>query len=208
MKGVMPMGLLIEKLKNRSTSDSTSLAHKRSGRKHMHKLRRCCAKVVVDRVLAEEVFTCCETTCPCDIGIAFPPCSVLNGTITVTVIECDVVMCGPLQPIQVDITLLIQKELTVTEPNGRMTPLEFTFHRQCRQFFPPMFKLHCINPKRIRCDVFQIKKVCADIDFVCANPAFDCHATIAEQLEICLLVKLIVEDQLEVRLCRKLEDDF
>lgn len=201
------MEMLIEKLKKCSSSGSASLTHKPPKMKDKHGFRRRSAKVVADRVLAEKFFTCCEITCPCDIGICFPPCSVLNGTITVTVLECKLVECGSLHPIQVDITLLIQKEFTVTEPCGRITPLEFTFHRQCRHFFPPVFKLDCIDPKRVRCDVFEIKKVCADIDFVCANPAFDCHATIAERLEVCLLLKLVVEEQLDVILCRRHPDD-
>lgn len=197
------MATLIEKLKECSSSNNTSLAHKSFKKKRQKRRPLHTARILVDKVLAEEVFTCRETMCPCDLGIAVAPYSVLNGTITVTVVNCTPVICGALRPIQVDITLLIQKELTVTEPNGKTIPLEFTFYRQCRHFFSPIFNLASIDPKHIHCEVFEIKKACTDIDFVCANPKFNCHATLAEKLEVRLLLKLVAKEQLDVLLSHR-----
>lgn len=151
-------------------------------------------------MLAEELFTCSEPSGPCDLGMAFPPGSVLTGTIEVTVLSCTPVITGPRNPIEVDIVFLIEKELTVTEPDGTTIPLGFTFHALCRESFGPV-KLGNINPNRIRCMVFDIRSVTANIDFICSNPAFGGHATLAEQLEIVLVIKLFVEEQLDVALC-------
>ena len=197
------MESLIEKLKKFPAAEKSGHGHKKEHKhKHKHKLRECCAKVVVDRVLADRIFRCCETTGPCDLGIRFPRGSVVCGTITVTVLECRPVFCEPQRPVRVNILLLIQKEFVVTEPNGRKTPLEFTFHKRCHRVFPPIFTLDCVNPRHVDCLVFEIKKVCADVDFVCSNPAFHRHATIAERLEVVLLLKLVVKEQLEFELCR------
>lgn len=203
------MEMLIEKLKKFPSSDSNSLVHQDHKKKHKHKFHRRCAKalvdrvlvdrVLVDRVLVDEVCKCCETSGPCDIGITFPPGSVLHGTITVTVLECTPAICEPLQPIEFDVMLLIQKDFTVTEPNGKKIPLAFTFHRRCRHIFSPIFELDCIDPKHVQCLVFEIKEVCADIDFICANAAFDGHATISERLDVVLLLKLVVKEELDIK---------
>ena len=58
-----------------------------------------------------------------------------------------------------------------------------------------------IDVKRVRCVVFDIQRVTADIDFVCSNAAFGGHATLAEQLDIVLVLKLVIEEQLDVALC-------
>lgn len=169
-------------------------------KKAKHKPSRRSAKVVVDRVLAEKMFRCCETTGPCKLGISFPPHSVLSGTVTVTVLECRPVFHEPMRPVQVDILLLLEKKFIVTEPTGRKTPLEFTFYKRCRQNFPPNFTLDCLDPAHVRCIPFEIKKMCVDIRFVPADPDFGGHATIAEQVEVFLLLKLVVKEQLTVSL--------
>jgi hypothetical protein len=165
------------------------------------------ARVLVDRVLADEVITCCEKNGPCDIGVAVSPCSVLNGTINVTVLKCMPVFCGPRDPVKVDILFCIQKELVVIEPNGKKIPLEFTFYKQCCKRLS-CAKLECIDLKSVHCLVSNIKKVRTHMDFICANPAFDGHATIAEQLEIVLKLKLVVSEQLDVSRHRLHRADF
>lgn len=192
------MEMLMEKLMHVSSADGNPLSpmgHKKNHprRRHRH------ATVLADRILADEVFTCCENSDCCDIGIAIPPCSVLTGTVTVTVLECMPVLCGPKQPIQVNITLLIQKELKITEPNGRTIPLEFTFHKKCCQTFS-LAKLDGIDPKRIRCIVSAIPKVCPRFNLICRNKDFDGHATIAEELEVFLEIKLVVSEPLKIKL--------
>lgn len=207
VKGGVPLEMLIEKLIQSSSADYSHVISKHHQKKIKHKGHSHHARVLVDRVLADEVVTCCEKRGPCDIGVAVSPCSVLNGTINVTVLKCMPVFCGPRHPVQVELLLCIQKELVVIEPSGRKIPLEFTFYQQCRERIS-CAELECIDLKSVHCLVSDVQKVRTHIDFICANPAFNGHATIAEQLEIVLKLKLVVSEQLDVSLRHLHRDDF
>ena len=161
-----------------------------------------CARVKLDRVLADRKICCSLDIGPCDIGFAVPYCSVLNGTINVTVLECEPVICEPHKPVTLNILLLIEEEFTVTLPDGTKIPLEFAFHRKCTRCIPPI-KTEWLDPSRIQCKVFHLKDIKSKLKFICADSDFDCHATIAVHLDVIIAINLVVEEQLCVALCRK-----
>ncbi len=176
--------------------------HKKSHHHHSSPRRRHCAEVNLDRVLADREVCCCLEFGPCDIGLAVPPCSVLTGTINVTVLECEPVFCGPHEPVILNLLLFIEEEFTVTLPDGTKLPLEFGFHRRCTRCIPPL-KDECPDPGRIRCQIAKLEKIASKIRFICADGAFDCHATVAVLLDVIIAVKLVIEEQLCVVLCHK-----
>ncbi len=175
--------------------------HKKKGHHHSPR-RRDCAHVKLDRVLADRTVCCCLELGPCDLGFAVPPCSVLSGTINVTVLECEPVFCGPHKPVVLNLLLFIEEEFTVTLPDGTKIPLEFAFHRKCTRCIPPV-KDECLDPGRIRCQIGSLEKIKSKIKFICADSAFDCHATIAVCLDVVIAVNLVIEEKLYVALCRK-----
>lgn len=170
--------------------------------KRAKKKRRHCADVKLDRVLADRNICCGLDFGPCDIGFAVPPCSVLSGTINVTVLECEPVFCGPHKPVTLNLLLFIEEELTVTLPDGTKIPLEFSFHRRCTRCIPPI-KDECPDSSRIRCHIANLEKIKSKIKFICADSDFDCHATVAVCLDVVIAINLVIEERLCVALCRR-----
>ncbi len=165
-----------------------------------------CAKIKVDQVVANRIVCCRLDLGPCDIGFAVPPCSILTGTIDVTILECEAKICGPHQPVILKFLLFIQEEFTLTLPDGTKYPLEFGFHRRCTRCIPPI-DTKCLDAKRIRCEVDNLQKIKSKVRFTCADSLFDCHATIAVHLGVVVAVSLVVEEQLCVALCRAPKHD-
>lgn len=176
--------------------------HKKKKHHHSSPKRSHCAKVKLDRVLADRKVCCSTDFGPCDIGFAVPPCSILSGTINVTVLECDPVICDLKEPVTLDILLFIEQEFTVTLPDGTKIPLEFSFHHKCIRGIPPI-KAECLDPKRIRCQIFNLQEIKSKIKFICEDRDFDCHATIAVHLDVIIALNLVTEEQLCVALCSK-----
>lgn len=190
-------------------------SHHHDKKHHYHKIghhhpprprRRRCALVNLDRVLVGRKVCCCLAFGPCDIGFDVPPCSVLTGTINVTVLECEPAFCAPHHPVILNLLLFVEQEFTVTLPDGTKIPLEFAFHRRCTRCIPPI-KEDWPDFSRIRCQIAKLEKITSKIRFVCADSDFDCHATVAVLLDVILAIQLVSEEELCVALCRRHKHD-
>lgn len=170
-------------------------------KKHKVKKQSRQANVLVERLLADEVVRCCDCIGPCDLGTRFSPCSVLEGSVTVTVLKCTPKLIDHYQPVQVNLLFSIQKEMTVIEPSGKRTPLEFTFYRPCCVCLPPL-PIRCWDTSQVECRVVEVQNVCAKEQFICADAAASGHATLTEELEICVELQLIIPAKLRISLCK------
>lgn len=170
-----------------------------------------CEKIKVPRVIADEIFYIEDDEFNIPIGeIRVPPGSTIDGTVTVTVLECDPRIDLNLNRIFTDVVFMIQKELTITTPGGELIPLEFGFRLErtleYRKLFP--LELQAIDPDfllDLECYVVFVQGT----DLVTLTPStvdpitgqLLKDATFDEELTIQLKLKLVQERQLIMALC-------
>jgi hypothetical protein len=71
-----------------------------------------CQKITANRVLADQIFVIADDVLDCDLPFAAAAGATMSGALTVTVTELDFTTSGT--ALLVDITLMYQKELTVS----------------------------------------------------------------------------------------------
>lgn len=170
-----------------------------------------CEKIKVPRVICDEIFYIEDDEFNVPVGeIRVPPGSVIDGTVTVTVLECDPRVDLQLNRIFADVVFMIQKELTITTPELELIPLEFGFRLErtveYRKCFPR--ELEAIDPDflvDLECYVVFV----AGTDVVTLTPStidpvtgeLLKDATFDEELTLQLKLKLVQERQLIMALC-------
>ena len=170
-----------------------------------------CEKIKVPRVICDEIFYIEDDEFNVPVGeIRVPPGSVIDGTVTVTVLECDPRIDFQLNRIFADVVFMIQKDLTITTPELELIPLEFGFRLErtveYRKCFPR--ELEAIDPDflvDLECYVVFV----AGTDVVTLTPStidpvtgeLLKDATFDEELTIQLKLKLVQERQLIMALC-------
>lgn len=170
-----------------------------------------CEKVKVDRVICDEIFYVEDDEFAIPIGeIRVPPGSIIDGVVTVTVLECDPRVDFTLNRLFADLTFMVQKELTITTPDQTLIPLEFGFRLErsleFRKCFP--LELQAIDPDLLvglECHIVRI----AGTDNVTLRPStvnpetgeLLKDATFDEELTILVKIKLIQERQLILEAC-------
>ncbi len=170
-----------------------------------------CEKIEVPRVICDEIFYIEDDEFNIPIGeIRVPPGSVIDGTVTVTILECDPRIDLQLNRIFADVVFMIQKDLTITTPELELIPLEFGFrlertveYRKCLplelEAIDPDFlvDLECYVVFVTGTDVVTLTP--STIDPVTGELLKD--ATFDEELTIQLKLKLVQERQLIMALC-------
>lgn len=170
-----------------------------------------CEKIEVPRVICDEILYIEDDEFNIPIGeIRVPPGSVIDGTVTVTVLECDPRIDLQLNRIFADVVFMIQKDLTITTPEPELIPLEFGFRLErtveYRKCLP--LELEAINPDflvDLECHVVfvtgtdVVTLTPSTIDPVTGELLKD--ATFDEELTIQLKLKLVQERQLIMGLC-------
>ncbi len=170
-----------------------------------------CEKVMVDRVICDEIFYIEDDEFAIPIGeIVVPPGSTIDGIVTVTVMNCTPTVDLVLNLLEAELVFMVQKELTIITPDETLIPLEFGFRLArsiaFRKCFP--LQMQAIDPDflvGLECHVVSI----AGTDIVTLHPsttdpltgALLKDATFDEELTIMLKLKLIQERQLIMQAC-------
>lgn len=170
-----------------------------------------CEKIKVPRVICDEIFYIEDNEFDIPVGeIPVPPGSTMDGVVTVTVLQCTPRIDFEENRIFADVVFMVQKELTITTPNGELIPLEFGFRLErtveYRKCFPQ--ELAAIDPDfldDLECHIVRVNGT----DVVTLTPSefdeetdtFLNNATFDEELIIQLKLKLVQERQLIVSLC-------
>lgn len=170
-----------------------------------------CEKVKVDRVICDEIFYIQDLEEDVPIGeIVVPPGSTIEGTVTVTVLECDPIVDLDEDTLSALLTFMIQKELTILTPDADEIPLEFGFRLEevveFRKCFPN--ELLAIDPDLLEDLECQIIFVSGTDEVELTPSTFDQEAnaflkdaTFTEDLVIQIKIKLVQERQLVLALC-------
>ena len=170
-----------------------------------------CEKVKVDRVICDEIFYVEDDEFAIPIGeIRVPTGSVIDGNVTVTVLECDPRVDFELNRLFADVVFMIQKELTIFTPDQTLIPLEFGFRLERSLAFRKCFPLdlEAIDPDLLvglECHIVRI----GGTDNVTLNPSsrdietgeFLKNASFDEELTLLVKIKLIQERQLILQAC-------
>lgn len=170
-----------------------------------------CEKVKVDRVICDEIFYVEDDEFAIPVGeIRVPTGSTIAGVVTVTVLNCVPIVDLVANRLFADLTFMVQKELTITTPDGTLIPLEFGFRLErileFRKCFPG--DLEFINPDLLvglECHIVRI----SGTDNVTLHPStldpvtglFLKDATFDEELTLLVKIKLIQERQLILQTC-------
>lgn len=188
-----------------------------------------CQKIKTERVLADQIFmvfdkfddeTCDLTFAASGTGVNAPQ---ISGTLLVTVTDCQLLpQVSPDDPLQVDVTLMFQKELCVTgtdqtvfAPQGLRPPftLEFKFETCHTLTFCNITQndLDClgVNIEDIECELFKIVDVIDEFIWECGVVGRDeegqliveVPAQIQQKVITTLKIKLSTLEQIIVALC-------
>ncbi len=186
-----------------------------------------CQKIKTERVLADQIFIVSdqfpEEACPLQFAADNPTELEVNdpqigGTLLVTVTNCQLLTpVLPDDPLQVEVTLMYQKELCVTggeetqfAPPGLVAPfsLEFKFEETYLLTFclsqNDLTDLG-VNFEDIECQLYKIVDVLDDFSWTCGE--IDAYGEIATPAEInqtvtsFIKIKLVSEEQVIVALC-------
>lgn len=167
--------------------------------------------VLVDRVISDEIFYLEDDEFDIPIGeIPVPPGSTIDGTVTVTVLECEPVVDLVLNELRVDLVFMVQKELVITTPTEDTIPLEFGFRLERTATFRKStpVEMQNIDPtllEGLQCHILSI----AGTDVVTLTPStidpvtgeLLNDATFDEELTIMIKIKLIQPRQLILQSC-------
>ncbi len=182
-----------------------------------------CQKIKTERVLADQIFIISdqfpEQACPLQFAVASGE-AVINGTLLVTVTNCQLMTpLLPTDPLQVELTLMFQKELCVTAgpdgatfaPPGLVAP--FTLEFKFEETYPLTFCLTesdltdlGIDFEDIECELFKIVNVTDTLTWTCGtvNPETGeiiTPAEITQTVNAFVKIKLVTEEQVIVALC-------
>ncbi len=181
-----------------------------------------CQKIRTERVLADQIFIVSdqfpEEACPLQFAAAGD--ANISGTLLVTVTNCQLLTpLLPTDPLQVELTLMYQKELCVTAgpegavfaPPGLVAPfsLEFKFEETYLLTFcltqNDLTDLG-IDFEDVECELFKIVDVLDNFSWTCGT--IDPYTgEIIDPAEITQIVttfakiKLVIEEQVIVALC-------
>ena len=182
-----------------------------------------CQKIKTERVLADQIFIVSdqfpEEACPLQFAALGSP--QISGTLLVTVTNCQLLTpLLPTDPLQVEVTLMYQKELCVTAdpinntifaPPGLVAPfsLEFKFEETYTLTFcltqNDLTDLG-IDFEDIECELFKIVNVTDNLAFDCGTIDPETGeiidpAEITQNVTTFLKIKLVTEEQVIVSLC-------
>ncbi len=154
-----------------------------------------CNIIKADRVVCEEVFTLQDIEPGVLIQTPILPGSRIdpeNTRVTVTVIEC--ALHGKQNNFFVDLILMINKEITIKQPQGPDIQLEYSFQRKFDNLkitncCPNLLPTNVL--KRLRCQIFDLEaedQITLNID----TNSFD------EILTVTVVVKVVFEDQIPI----------
>lgn len=181
-----------------------------------------CQKIKTERVLADQIFIVSdqfpEQACP--LQFAASGDANISGTLLVTVTNCQLLTpLLPTDPLQVELTLMFQKELCVTAgpegatfaPPGLVAPfsLEFKFEETYLLTFcltQNDFTDLGIDFEDIECQLFKIVDVIDNFTWTCGtiDPATGevvVPAEIIQTVSAFIKIKLVTEEQVIVALC-------
>ena len=167
-----------------------------------------CDKFKVKRVICDEIFYVSHIEEDVVIGdVEIPDDGVINGEVTVTVLDCNPVLVtneqGEITDIQAEIVVMIQKELTITGTDEQGQSVELPLEFAERQLFTLDFRkcdpavLNDIDPdllNDLECQVIWVNGM-DDITLDQDAGTFD------EELTIIVKLKLVQERQLHLALC-------
>lgn len=156
-----------------------------------------CEKIKTDVVVCDEIFYFEHDEVNVPLGFDAPTGSVLAGTVTVTLSECDVFIVGE-GTFVADVLFIVQKELLLTTPAGDVFPLEFVerlrFVEPFRKCDATVLELLGLLPEELRCQIVRT----AGTDTLTLNTDND---TFSEELTIELKIKVTAEVQQFIKLC-------
>ncbi len=173
--------------------------------------RPSCEKVKVTRIVSDEIFYVEDDEFDIPVGeVRVPPGSIVDGVVTVTVLSCSSRADFIGNQLFADITFMVQKELTITTPDGTLIPLEFGFHLTRTLAFRKSFPLElvAIDPELLvdlRCHIVRVE----GIDNITLNPStvdpetgeLLKDATFDEELTILAKIMLVQDRQLMLNSC-------
>lgn len=181
-----------------------------------------CQKIRTERVLADQIFIISdqfpEQACP--LQFAAEGDANISGTLLVTVTNCQLLTpLLPTDPLQVELTLMYQKELCVTAgpgettfaPPGLLAPfsLEFKFEETYQLTFcltqSDLTDLG-VDLAGVECELARIVDVTDDFSWTCGT--IDAYtgeivdpADIIQIVTTFVKIKLLAEEQIIVALC-------
>lgn len=155
-----------------------------------------CEKIKSDVVVCDEIFYFEHEEIDVPLGFDAPPGSVLSGVVTVTLSECDVNVVG--DAFLAEVLFIVQKELTLTTPDGRVFPLEFlerlAYVAEFRKCTAIVLEFLGLAFEQLRCHIVYTSAR----DTITLNTTND---TFNEDLTIELKVKILAEVQQFMQLC-------
>jgi hypothetical protein len=181
-----------------------------------------CQKIKTERVLADQIFMVTDTfpqqTCPLEFYVAEGD-AIISGTLLVTVTNCKFVLpVLPADPLQVELTLMYQKELCVapspTDPPTFVPPMTAPFALEFK--FEEVYTLNfCltwsdladlgVDPEDVDCQLVRIVDVNDSFPWNCGSPPDGetpaIPASITQEVTTSVKIKLVTEDQVVVALC-------
>lgn len=189
-----------------------------------------CEKIKVKKVLADQIFIVQDDFPDCDLPFAVSSCrdasASISGNLDVTLTDCDVILPTiATDPIQISISLMYQKELTVSgtssvspvfvpEDLPNSFPLEFAKEVRHTLAFcnitPSGLMNLGVDPKDVECQLVRIVNVADELEFDCGMTGgcpddftITTSAHIENTITTILKFKLEVEEQIFVALCPK-----
>lgn len=186
-----------------------------------------CQKIKTERVLADQIFIVSdqfpEEACPLQFAVENTTGydvdqPQIGGTLLVTVTNCQLLTpTAPDDPLQIELTLMYQKELCVTggdgtqfAPPGLVAPfsLEFKFEETyLLTFCLSQNDLTDLGVKfeDIECQLFKIVDVLDDFSWICGSidsyGEIETPAEINQTVTTFIKIKLVSEEQIIVALC-------
>jgi hypothetical protein len=155
-----------------------------------------CEKLVSDVVVCDEIFYFEHDEIDVPLGFDAPTGSVLSGTVTVTVSQCDIDVVE--DDLVATVLFIVQKELLLTTPAGDEFPLEFVERLQFVEAFrkcdASVLELLGLEPEQLRCHIVRT----SGFDTITLDTDND---TFSEELTIELKLKITAELQQFFKLC-------
>jgi hypothetical protein len=183
-----------------------------------------CQKITANRVLADQIFVIPDDVLDCDLPFAAASGATMSGALTVTVTELDFTTSGT--ALLVDITLMYQKELTVSghlnpnhpelpafAPDGLplVFPLEYKVEKSYTNQFCGVTTDDIANLDvklaDVRAELVRVVDVTDELEFTCGtlsgidDPVIVTSGHIEDTVTTLVKIKLVTEEDLVVGLC-------